>query len=161
MSGIDEGFGEVNRMAVHPIPIVRQGARHLPQNVRRQMRNLNPGQNQKARVRSNETDVAAPFFGTPSCISVPAAQVARRRTPRQARDRSALGAPDTSVLAHRLLVTQVVMVLYQAIEQRLLGRAPGLCKSIGPSWHSEPLTGARSISGGCGRWRRTNGFSEV
>src|SRR6476620_6734307 len=93
------------------------------------MRNLDPGQDQKARVVSNEADVTPSRFDTPSYISVPAAQVARRRTPRHARDRAALHRHQIlQVFAHRLFVTQIVMVLYQAIEQRLLSRAPDLCK---------------------------------
>src|ERR1035437_7133159 len=49
-SGINEGFREVDWMSIHPFPVVGQGAGHLPQNVRRQVRNANPGQDQETRV---------------------------------------------------------------------------------------------------------------
>ena len=81
------------------------------------MRNRHPRQNQKTRIVSNEADVTPSRFGVPSYISVPAAQVARCRTPRQTRDRPALRPHQIlQVFAHRLLVTQIVMVLDQAIE---------------------------------------------
>ena len=100
-----------------------------PRRCEARVRNRDPGQNQKARVVSNEADVTPPRFGTPSYISVPAAQVARRRTPRQARDRAALRPHQIlQVFAHRLLVTQIVMVLDQAIEQRLLRPCAGLVR---------------------------------
>ena len=106
-AGIDEGFREVNRMAVHPFPVVGQSAGHLPQNVRRQMRNLDPGQDQKARVIGDEADVAPPRFRAPADVAVAAAQMTRRRTPRQAGDGTALRPTQIlQVLADRLLIAR-------------------------------------------------------
>ena len=52
-------------------------------------------------------------------------QVPRRRTPRQTGHRPPLR-PDQilQVLAHGLLIAQVVKLLHQAVEQRFVGRAP-------------------------------------
>ena len=91
------------------------------------MRNADPGQNQKARVVGDEADVAPPRFRAPADIAVAAAQMARRRTPRQAGDRTALR-PDQilQVLPDRLFIAEVMMLLHQAVEQRLVGRSPHL-----------------------------------
>src|SRR5580704_12251619 len=85
-TGIDEGLGEVDRMAVHPLPVPGQRARYAAQYMRSQMRNFDPGQNQEARVVSYEADVAPPRFGAPSYITVAAAQMTRGRTPCHAGD---------------------------------------------------------------------------
>jgi|HubBroStandDraft_1064217.scaffolds.fasta_scaffold91430_3 hypothetical protein len=88
--GIDERFCELHRMVVNPFPVVGQRAGHLSQNVRRQMRHAHPRQNQEARVIGDETDVAPPRFRVPADVAVAAAQMTRRRTPRQAREGTAL-----------------------------------------------------------------------
>src|SRR5260370_41297754 len=88
------------------------------------MGNATPGENGKTSVVGNEADVAPPRFRVPADIAIPAAQMARRRTPRQARDRTALRpGPILGVFPNRLFVFQVVMMLHQAIEQRLVARA--------------------------------------
>ena len=75
--GIDEGLRKVNRVAVHAFPIIGKSRRHTSQNVRRQMENPDPGQNQKARIVGNEADIAPPRFRTPADVAIPAAQVPR------------------------------------------------------------------------------------
>src|SRR5450755_1697455 len=53
----------------------------------------------------------------------------RRRTPRQARDRLALGRYQIlQVFTDRLLISKIVILLQQAVEQRLPRRAPHLLK---------------------------------
>lgn len=47
-SRIDEGLGDVNRMAVQPFPVGGQRAGHFPENVRGQMWDPHPGQDQKS-----------------------------------------------------------------------------------------------------------------
>jgi hypothetical protein len=77
-SGIKEGFRKVNRVAVHPPPIIGKHRGHTTGDVRRQMRDAHPGQNQKPRVRGDEADVAPPRFRVPAAIAVSAAEMARR-----------------------------------------------------------------------------------
>src|SRR5438874_3967501 len=93
------------------------------QNVRGQVRDLHPRQNQKPRVVCDEANVAPPSFRTPADVAVAAAEMAWRRTPRQTRDRPAVSPHDIfQMLAHRLLIAQIVMVLDEAVEQRLFRR---------------------------------------
>src|SRR4051812_48848382 len=116
-AGIDEGFGEVNRMAVHPFPVAAQGAGHLPQKMRGQVRNPNPWQDQEPRVVGEEANVPPPRLRVPADVAVAAAQMPRSRTPRQTGDGTSLCPGQIlQVLADGLLVTQVVIVLHQAVE---------------------------------------------
>src|ERR1019366_10265827 len=121
-AGIDEGLREVDRMGVHSLPVSGQRARYAAQYVRRQMRNLDPRQNQETRVVSNESNVAPARFGAPSYITVATAQMTRGRTPCHAGDGASL-CPDQifQVLAHRLFIAKIMMLLHQAVEQRLVG----------------------------------------
>ena len=126
---IHERLQKVDRMPVHPLPVVGDPRRHPAQNVRRQMLHPNPRQNQKSRVVGEEADVAPPRFLVPADVAVARAEVARRAGPRQARDRPALRPHQIlQVLAHRLFVAQIVMLLHQAVEQRLIAAAPHLRK---------------------------------
>src|SRR5579864_7063348 len=96
------------------------------------MRDPNPRQNQKARVVGHQANVAPARRCAPADEAVAAAQMARRRTPRQACDRSAL-CPDQilKMLAHRLLIAQIMMMLDEAFEQCLVRRSPHLLYSDG------------------------------
>jgi ATP-dependent exoDNAse (exonuclease V) alpha subunit len=67
---IDERFQEVNRMAVRLLPIVGDPRRHAAENMRCQMLDAYPRENQKARVVGEESDVASPRFGAPSDVAV-------------------------------------------------------------------------------------------
>src|SRR5215471_19330013 len=89
------------------------------------MRDLHPGQDQKAGVIGNEADVPTARVRAPADVAVTAAQMPRGRTPRQTRYRTTLRPTDIlQVLAHGLFITKVVILLHQAIEQRLIGGAP-------------------------------------
>src|SRR6516162_3365991 len=96
------------------------------------MRDPNPRRDQKARVVGHQAKVAPAGGCAPADVTVAAAQMARRRTPGQARDRSAFG-PDQilQLLAHRLLIAQIMMMLDEAVEQRLLRRSPHLLERDG------------------------------
>src|SRR6266851_946212 len=112
-------------MCVHPLPIFRDSPRHPPQDVRSQMIDCDPRQDQKPRVVGEEANVPPPCVLAPANEAVPRPQVARRRRPRHTSD----GPPHRphqilQVLAYRLLVAQVVILLHQAVEQRLFRRAP-------------------------------------
>src|ERR1700690_749471 len=97
--------------------------------MRSQVRNRYPGQDQKTRIVSNEADVPPPRFRTPSYISVPAAQVARGRTPRHTGDGSGLAFIESpgqilQMLTHWLFIGQVMMMFHQTVKQRLFGGSP-------------------------------------
>src|SRR5664279_5250130 len=88
------------------------------------IRDLDPGQDQKARVVGDKTDVPSPGFRTPADVAVTAAQMSRCRTPRQTRYRTTLRPTNIlQVLADRLFIAEVVILFHQAIEQRLIGGA--------------------------------------
>ena len=64
-------------MTVHLLPVVGDPCCHPAQDMRRQMLDPHPRQDQEARVVSDETDVAAPRRGVPADIAVTAAKVTR------------------------------------------------------------------------------------
>src|ERR1035438_7897778 len=68
-------------MPVERLPVGREPSRHLPQQVAGQMTHLDPGQDQKTRLVSNATQVAAPHFGGPADELIPPSQMPRRRRP--------------------------------------------------------------------------------
>ncbi len=148
--------GEVDRMAVHPLPVYGQGGRYLAQNVRRQMRNPDPRQNQEARVVSDEADVAPARFGAPSYITVAAAQMTRGRTPCHAGDWPAFRPYQIlQVFADGLFVTKIMMLFHQTVEQRLVGRFSDLLqqdRTNGAEWGIE-----RRRVGQHGLWPLTPG----
>src|ERR1019366_3668427 len=72
---------EVNRMSVLPLPVLGDPRRHAAQNMRRQVLDSYPRQNQESRVVSEEVDVATTRFGAPAEVAVATAQVARRTMP--------------------------------------------------------------------------------
>src|ERR1700692_1026699 len=93
------------------------------------MRHLNPGQNQKPRVVSNEADVAPPRFRRPAYVAVAAAQMPGRRTPGHTCDGSSLRPYQIfHLFAHWLLVTEIVMMLDETVEQRFIGCSSDLLK---------------------------------
>src|ERR1017187_3542371 len=86
------------------------------------MRHPHPGQNQESRVVSNETNVAPPRLGGPAYVAIAAAQMTRRRTPCHAGDGSSLRPHQIlQVLAHRLLVSEIVMMFDETVEQGFVG----------------------------------------
>src|ERR1017187_10324058 len=95
--------------------------------MRRQVLHPYPRQDQESRIVSDEADVAPPRFGVPADVKVAAAQMSRRRGPCQAGGWPTLGPYQVlQVLSHRLLVAEIMMLLHQAVEQRLLGGASNL-----------------------------------
>ena len=99
------------------------------------MRRPHPRQDQEPCVVGDQADVPLPRVHAPADIAVAAAQMARRRTPCQARDRPPLRPYQIlQMLANRLLVTEVMMLLHQAVEQRLVARSPDLLQFNGPQF---------------------------
>src|SRR6266853_6939946 len=100
------------------------------------MFHLHPGQNQKSGVVGEEANIAASSFSAPADKAIAAAQVTGRRTPGQAGDRTPSRPHQVlQMFAHWLLVTQVMMLFDQAVEQRLIPCTPYRLDLEGP-----PLT---------------------
>jgi integrase len=86
--GIDEGLEEIDGVPVDPFPVRRDSSRHLTENVRRQMRDTDPRQNERARIIGEKADITAPRLCRPADKAVAGAQMPRRRRPGQAGDRA-------------------------------------------------------------------------
>src|ERR1039458_3255811 len=124
---IDERLQEVNGMPVHLLPVIGNPSRHPTQDMRRQIFSADPGQDQEARVVSDEPDAVASCSSVPTDVAVAAAEVTGSRCPGQARDGTAFSPyQKLQALSNRLLVTKIVMLLHQAVEQRLLRAATHL-----------------------------------
>ena len=102
---------EINRMTVLPLPILRQSADQPSQNMRGQVRDPNPRQDQKARVVSHQPNVAPTRRWAPADVTV--------RLPRwrgaELQARHAIGRRFArtrylKMLAHRLLIAQIMMM---------------------------------------------------
>ena len=116
-------------MRVQPLPILRNTPGHAAQNVRGQVRDFHPRQNQKARVVCQQVHVALARFVAPCKVPVAYLQVAWRALPGQARDHlPACFHQILQVLTHRLLIAQIVILLHQAVEQLLFRSAAHLHK---------------------------------
>src|SRR5215469_1447764 len=99
------------------------------------MRDPNPRQDQKTCVVGHQAKVAPARRCAPADVAVAAAQMARRRTPGQACEWSAL-CPDhiLQMLAHWLLIAEIMMMLDEAVKQRLVRRSPHLLDRDGPDF---------------------------
>src|SRR5262249_59087791 len=115
-------------MAIPPLPVARHLARHLPQDMRSQMRCLlHPWQNQKPRIVGDQMDVATSRPGVPADEPVTAAYMPRCARPCQTRDHLTAYLDQVfQPLAHWMLVTKIVVLFQQAVEQRLLLALPHL-----------------------------------
>src|SRR5687767_2428788 len=97
--------------------------------MRRQMIHPNPRQDQEPRVIGQKPDVAPPRWLVPADVTIARANMPWRAGPRDARYRPPLRPHQIlQMLAHRLLVAEVVMLFHQAVKQRLISAAPHLCK---------------------------------
>ena len=131
------------------------------------MRNRHPRQNQKSGIVGQQMNIAPPCFHSPADELVSASQMPWRTGPRQTSDRLSFRRDQIlQVLTDGLFVTQIVILIDQAIEQRLLRRSPAPVRSeSGPKSLKAPHTGRSSATTGlgfaglpCGR-RRTAGSS--
>jgi len=66
-------------MTVHLFPVIGDPRRHPAQDMRRQMLDPHPGQDQEARVVRDEADIATPRRRIPADVTVTAPDVARCR----------------------------------------------------------------------------------
>jgi hypothetical protein len=86
------------------------------------MRYLNPGQDQKARIVCQQMKISLPRFGIPANEAIAACQVTRRRKPRQTGNRLTSGGNQIlKTLSDSLLITEIVILLDQAVEQSSCG----------------------------------------
>src|ERR1039458_10391624 len=76
---IDERLQEVNGMPVHLLPVIGNPSRHPTQDMRRQIFSADPGQDQEARVVSDEPDAVASCSSVPTDVAVAAAEVTGSR----------------------------------------------------------------------------------
>ena len=125
--GIDKGFQKIDRMAVEAFPVFGKNSGHSTQQVRGHVRHPHPGQNQKTAVVGQKVQVSGAVVLCPADIPVPTADVPRGRRPGKAGDRPAVCPYDVlELFAHRVTVSQIVVVFDQAVEQRLGRRVPNL-----------------------------------
>jgi hypothetical protein len=110
---------------VDSLPVSRDLQRHAPQDMRRQVLDLYPGQDQESRVVSDEAEVATACFGVPTDVAVATAQMTYGRGPCQAGDRPPLPPHQVlQVFSRRLLVAEIMMFLQQTVPQRFFPGAP-------------------------------------
>src|SRR5450631_4038763 len=76
---IDERLQEVNRMPIHLLPVIGDPRRHAAQQMRCQMLDPHPGQDQEARVVSDEADAAASRCSVPADVAITTTKMARSR----------------------------------------------------------------------------------
>jgi hypothetical protein len=79
--GIDAGLQKINRMPVDTLPVPGDAARHLTQNVRGQMRNVDPRHNEIARMVGEKTEITPPHFRRPANEAVAGSEMPRGRGP--------------------------------------------------------------------------------
>lgn len=122
--GIDECLKEMNRVGIDLFPIRRYATAVEGQQVRSQMRDLNPWQNQKSTLIGDQMEVVLAGRYIPPDKSVPDSDVPRGGRPQQTSDRPAMGKGYIlEVLSDRLGVTQVVVLVDQTVTELLL-RSP-------------------------------------
>jgi len=66
-------------MTVHLLPVIGDPRRHPAQDMRGQMLDPHPGQDQEARVVRDKTDIAAPRRGVPADVAITTTKMARSR----------------------------------------------------------------------------------
>src|SRR5438132_12144423 len=112
-------------MRIPPLPFLRDPFRHLSKNMRSQMRHADPRQNQITGVIGDQANVAAPRLRAPADEPISSAQMSRRAGPSQTRD----GLPSRlhqkfEMFPYRLLISQIVILFDQAVEQLFLWPSP-------------------------------------
>src|ERR1019366_2250023 len=103
-----------------------------------------PRQNQESRVVDDQANVPASRLGAPTDVAVARTDMPRRARPRQTGDRPTLRPHQIlQVLSHRLFVTQIMMLLHQAVKQRLVHATPHLHKLQGLDLFQTAFDGRR------------------
>src|SRR5213593_587885 len=116
-------------MSVDTCPVLGQRSRHATENVRSEVRDLDPARDQKARVIGKEADVLPPGFCRPADEAVTGAKMTRRRRPGQAGNRPIYGVDHIfEMFPYRLHIPKIVVALNEAVEKRLVLSAPDLAE---------------------------------
>src|SRR5664279_1667141 len=74
---VHERLKKINRMPVHALPISGDAPRHAAQDMRCQVLDPDPRQDQEPGVVSDEADIATSRFRAPADVAVAATQVTR------------------------------------------------------------------------------------
>lgn len=126
---IHKGLQKDNRMVVNFLPVLWEDSGHSAQEVRCQMRNLDPGQNEEAGVLGNKMDVSISVSGLPSDEVIPRGHLPGCGSPAEASQRpSLMEGHILEVFSHGLTVTQVVV----SVDESLVERFP-----LGTPYHLE------------------------
>ena len=146
-AAIHESFQRMNRMSILALPVGANTSSETREQVAGQVRHLDPGQHQKARVVGQQPQVRLPRAAIPSDPCVARRALPRRRAKQRAAHRPsrAVAHQIPDVLAHRVAVAQVVIAAQQAVEQPQVFRA-----GIDDAQRKRPQLAQRAADG-CGR----------
>ena len=131
-------------MLIDAFPIGREPLRHVPEQVRGQVRHLHPRQDQKARIGGEEAQVRRRASALQPMKRSRSPSAPRGRSPREARHRAVAGDDEIlQVLADRLLVAEIVMLREQAVEEAFVRRAADLMEAERAQRPERRLDGTR------------------
>src|ERR1035441_2952422 len=154
--GIDEGLEKIDGVPVDAFPVRRDSSRHLTENVRRQMRDADPRQNEIARIVGKKTVFGAPRLRTPADKAIAGPQMTWRRRPGQTGNHPARSRDQIfDVFPNRPRVAEWMILGDEVVEERLLRRAPHLLELQGPE-HPQGRFQGRGIE-----QQRSQGFLPV
>lgn len=116
---IHKGLQKDDRMVVDFLPVLWEDSDHSPQEVRCQMGNLDPGQDEEAGVLGNKMDVSISVIGLPSDEAIPRGHLPGCSSPAEASQRPPLMEGHIlEVFSHGLTVTQVMAGLDESLMER-------------------------------------------
>jgi hypothetical protein len=116
---IHKGLQKDDRMVVDFLPVPWEDSGHSPQEVRCQMRNLDPGKNEEAGILGNKMDVSISVIGLPSDEVIPREHLPGCSSPAEASQRPPLMEGHIlEVFSHGLTVTQVMVGLDETLVER-------------------------------------------
>jgi len=109
---VHERFHQVNRVAVFGPPVRAQLAEDHPENVAGQMRDHDPGENEKPGIVGQEAEVALPLLITPADKGVARRELPGGGAEEHTREIAAIRIAHQvfEVLAHRAMKAQVMML---------------------------------------------------
>ena len=114
--GIDEGLKPYNPMCVDTLPVLRYPPGNLSQEVRRQVGDAHPGEDEEAGVDSDLMEIGDTLFFAPSQVLVSCAYMTGSASEADTGNRSFSGEDDVfEVFTDRAGKTKVVMFLYESV----------------------------------------------
>lgn len=116
---IDEGFEHIEGMSVLARPVVANASGDGSENVTGQMRNTDPGQNEKSHIVRDEWKSLLPRSRIPADPLIAASDLPRRGTEEQTSKRTLLPIEDEvfHILADGTAVAEVMVLRQQVFEQ--------------------------------------------